>query len=236
MLIFAGATNTAGAINFRNGESLNANVTITYTGLKIEGGSGSDLIENDAKKGIVTDGNGPADTVILGGAGAKAILGAGAHDVVAVGVSDLGTPEAAGAVLGDSVTFGNAAMAKLLLRTGAEAGSTAGTASIGQTKVLHAADGMQIDFTTVTTSHFIFDATNTPTVTSATSLAAAENAAVNAFGSSGVVYFSFHGNEYFIATDKVETTVSANDAIVELVGVTDIHHPTNSFGLVILHV
>jgi len=236
LLIFAGATTTGGAINFRNGESLNANVTITYTGLKIEGGSGSDLIENDARKGIVTDGNGPADTVILGGAGAKAILGAGADDVVAVGVSDLGTPEAAGAVLGDSVTFGNAAMAKLLVRTGAEAGSTAGTASIGQTKVLHAADGMQIDFTTVTTSHFIFDATNTPTVTSATSLAAAENAAVNAFGSSGVVYFSFHGNEYFIATDNAEAAVSSSDAIVKLVGVTDIHHAANNFGLVTLHV
>ena len=216
--IYAGATNTSSDGAFVDGGSLNANLTITYTGLTIKGGSGNDIIENDAKKGIVTDGNGPADTVILGGTGAKAILGAGAHDVVAVGVSDLGTPEAAGAVLGDSVTFGNAAMAKLLVRTGAEAGSTAGTASIGQTKVLHAADGMQIDFTTVTTSHFIFDATNTPTaVASATSLAAAENAAVNAFGSSGVVYFSFHGNEYFIATDNAEAAVSSNDAIVKLV-------------------
>jgi hypothetical protein len=41
--ILAGATNTSGAGNFRDGESLNANVAITYTGLEIKGGSGSDL-------------------------------------------------------------------------------------------------------------------------------------------------------------------------------------------------
>jgi hypothetical protein len=47
--IFAGATNTSGAGNFANGASLNANITITYTGLTIKGGSGNDSIENDAK-------------------------------------------------------------------------------------------------------------------------------------------------------------------------------------------
>ena len=56
--IGAGATNTSGAGNFIDGESLNADVTITYTGLTIKGGSGTDSIENDAKKGIVIDGNG----------------------------------------------------------------------------------------------------------------------------------------------------------------------------------
>ena len=65
-----------------NGASLNTNITITYTGLKIKGGSGDDFIENDAKNGIVHDGNG-TDTVVLGGAGAKATLGTGAHDNVA---------------------------------------------------------------------------------------------------------------------------------------------------------
>jgi hypothetical protein len=233
--IFAGATNTSGAGNFDNGASLNANITITYTGLKIIGGSGNNVIDNDAKNGIVHDGNG-TDIVVLGGAGANATMGTGTGDIVAVGFSDLGTPETAGAALGDSVTFGLASTAKLEIFPGAEAGSTAGTASIGQTKVVNAADGMQIDFTTVTTSHFIFDATNTPAVASATSLAAAENAAVNAFGSSGVVYFSFHGNEYFIATDNAEAAVNSSDAIVKLVGVTDIHHAANNFGLVTLHV
>ena len=47
--IAAGATNTSGAGSFDNGASLNANVTITYTGLTIKGGSGNDVIENDAK-------------------------------------------------------------------------------------------------------------------------------------------------------------------------------------------
>ena len=38
--IFAGATNTSGSGHFDNGESLNTNITITYTGLTIKGGSG----------------------------------------------------------------------------------------------------------------------------------------------------------------------------------------------------
>jgi hypothetical protein len=229
----AGATNTSGGGDFRNGASLNTNITITYNGLTIKGGSGNDFIDNDAKNGIVHDGNG-TDTVILGGAGAKATLGTGTGDRVAVGETNLGTNEAAGSALGDSVKFGNAAMAELFVGTGVEAGSTAGSARIGLTKVVNAADGMEIDFTPVTGSHFIAD--ETTVVASATTLKAAENAAVNAFGGSGVAYFSFHGNEYFIATANVETVVSSHDAIVELVGITDIHHAANNFGLVTLHV
>jgi hypothetical protein len=142
----------------------------------------------------------------------------------------IGTNETAGSALGDKVTFGAAATAKLVVGTGAEAGSTINNAIIGLTEVVKAADGMVIDFSTfgVTTSHFIAD--ETTVVASATTLKAAENAAVNAFGSSGVAYFSFKGSEYFIATNNAEAAVSSNDAIVELVGVTDIHHATNNFG------
>jgi hypothetical protein len=135
--IEAGATNTTGAGQFENGGSLPANVAISYTGLTIQGGSGNDLIENDAKNGIVTDGNGK-DVVELGGAGAKATLGNGPGDRVAVGLSNLGTNEAAGSALGDGVKFGNAATAELFVYPGVEAGSTAGTKSIGLTKVLNA--------------------------------------------------------------------------------------------------
>jgi hypothetical protein len=52
--------------------------------------------------------------------------------------------------------------------------------------------------------------------------------------SNGVAYFNCKGNEYLIATNNAETTVSANDAIVELVGVTDIHHATTHWNL--LHI
>jgi hypothetical protein len=230
--IFAGATNTSGAVSFDNGVSLNANITITYTGLTIKGGSGNDFIENDAKNGIVTDGNG-SDTVVLGGAGAKATLGTGAADEVFVGATDLGTIETAGSALGDSVKFGFAATAKLTVNPGAEAGSTAGTTSIGQTKVLNAAAGMEIDFHLITTSNNIVD--ETAAVASATSLTAAENAAVKAMGTSGVAFFNFGANEYFIATNNNESAVSSGDAIVKLVGVHDLH-ATNSLGLVTLHV
>jgi hypothetical protein len=219
--IFAGATNTSGAGNFQNGGSLNPSVTITYTGLTIKGGSGSDVIENDAKHGIVTDGNGNDVNVTLGGAGAKATLGTGLGDIAAVGMSRLGTNETAGSALGDKVTFGAAASAELFVGTGAEAGSTAGTASIGLTKVLNAAAGMQIDFTAITTSNNIFD--ETTAVASSATLATAENAAVNALKGPGVAFFNYKGNEYFIATNNTETAVSSGDAIVKLVGVIDLH-------------
>jgi hypothetical protein len=237
--IWAGATNTSSTGNFRNGGSLNANVTITYTGLTIKGGSGSDFIDNDAKNGIIIDGNGNGDKVILGGAGAKATLGAGSSDFVLVGSSGLnglGTHQAAGSGLGDSIKFGAAATAELLVGTGAEAGSTAGTGSIGLTKVLHAADGMQIDFTSVTSSSNILDATGIFPLASAKNLTTAENDAVAMLPGAGVVYFTFQGNEYFIATNNNEVAISADDAIVKLVGVTDIHHATNAGGLVTLHV
>jgi hypothetical protein len=230
--IFAGAINASGAGNFQNGGSLNANITITYTGLTIKGGSGNNFIENDAKNGIITDGNGN-DHDTLGGAGAKLTLGTGSGDFALVGRSDLGSNEAPGSALGDTVKFGFASTARLVVGTGAEAGSTAGAKSIGVTKVLDAADGMEIDFKSVSTSHSILDVT--PGVASATGLTKAENMAVDLLGGAGVVYFSFHGNEYFIATDNVEAAVSSSDAIVELVGVTNIHHASNAFGLVTLH-
>jgi hypothetical protein len=87
---------SAGATNISSGR---LNFTITYTGLVIKGGSGSNFIENDAKNGIVTDGNGSADTVLLGGAGAKAVLGTGSNDNVFVGASFLGTNETAASAI-----------------------------------------------------------------------------------------------------------------------------------------
>ena len=66
----------------------------------------------------------------------------------------MGTNETPGNALGDKVTFGfaSANSAKLHVGTGAEAGLTAGTTSIGLTKVVNAAAGMQIDFSAITTS------------------------------------------------------------------------------------
>ncbi len=232
VFILAGGTSRSGDGPFGNGASLNPNITITYTGLTIKGGSGDDHIDNDAKNGIVTDGNGQ-DLVILGGAGAKAILGAGTGDIVIVGASELGTIETAGSALGDKVTFGSAATAQLIVAAGAEVGLTINNASIGLTKVVGVAANMEINFGVVTHLGAITD--ETAAVASATTLKAAENDAI-ALAPPGVAYFSFHGNEYFIATNNIEGAVSANDAIVELVGVTNIHNAINSAGLVTLHV
>jgi hypothetical protein len=233
--ILAGATNTSSDGDFDNGASLNADVTITYTGLTIKGGSGLNLIENDATNGIVTDGNSTSDHINLGGAGAKATLGTGTGDSVSVGISTLGTPEAAGDCLGDTVTFGAPATAMLFIRTGAEAGSTANTTSIGLTKVVDAAGGMEIDFSnfSISSSSNIFDA-NITAVTGAKTLTAAENAAVDAMAGAGVAFFNYKGSEYLIATNATETAVSSGDAIVKLVGVVDLT-ATNASGVVTLH-
>jgi hypothetical protein len=136
-----------------------------------------------------------------------------------VGSSNIGTNETAGSALGDKVTFGDGKEAELFVGIGAEAGSTAffGSASIGLiTKVLGAAAGMQIDFVTITGSSNIFDATNAPGVASATSLVAAENAAVKALAEPGVAYFAFGTNEYFVATDNIEKAVEPNARFILL--------------------
>ena len=243
MQLYAGATNTSSEGEFHKGSTLNSNITITYDGLTIEGGSGQNIIENDATNGIVTEGNHDNDDVILAGTGASAILGTGANDQVSVGASDLGTNEAPGQALGETVTFGTGAKATLLVGAGdlfptsgqgAEAGPTAGTQNIGQTNVNGAAAGMTIDFHIVTTSSTISDETNAATVAAATTLTAKENAAVVALGGPGVAYFTYQGDEYFIATNTTETLgVGFNDAVVHLVGV-QFSHPANSGGIVTL--
>jgi hypothetical protein len=128
--------------------------------------------------------------------------------------------------LGDSVNFGLAATAGLVVGTGAEAGSTAGTTNIGRTNVVNSAAGMKIDFTAITTFSTIAD--ETAAVASSATLATAENAAVDAPKGPGVAFFNYKGNEYFIATSNTETAVSSNDAIVKLVGVVDLHATNNS--------
>ena len=73
----------------------------------------------------------------------------------------------------------------------------------------------------------------TAAVAAAPNVKAAENAAVAAIAGKGVAFFNFGGSEYFIATNNTETAVSANDAIVKLVGVHHLH-ASNAFGLVTL--
>jgi hypothetical protein len=77
---------------------------------------------------------------------------------------------------------------------------------------------MVIDFHSVTTSNTI--ANENAAVATATTLTAAEHAAVAALGAPGVAYFNYQGDEYLIATNNTETSVSATDAVVHLVGVS----------------
>ncbi len=224
--IYAGATNTPQAGNYDDGATPpNADVTITYTGLVIKGGSGTDTIENDANGGVVTVGNGHGDIISLGGSNATATFGSGANDAFFVGASLIQNTQAQapGSALGDTATFTGAGGA-ISIGTAAEAGGTAGTANIGHTNIIGAQNGMILNFFPVTSSNNLAD--EDAAVASATSLSAAENAAVKALDSAGVAYFSYHGDEYFIATNHAETAVSSTDAVVHLVGISpSVHYP-----------
>jgi hypothetical protein len=216
--ILAGATNTNGV------------VTITYTGLTIKAGSGQDFIENDATNGSVYTGLDAAsgDTIILGGATAKT-TDWGSDTTVIVGSSLIGTPELPGTACGDMVSL-NAPGGELQIGKGAEAGSTAGTAAICQTLLQRELLGTTIDFKSVTSSSYI--ANEDSAVTSASSVTAAENAAVKALGAAGVAFFTFGSSEYFIATNHTETAVSPHDAVV-VVGQSG-YWATDTGGLVTL--
>jgi hypothetical protein len=232
--IYAGATNTPGSGDYKDGQAPNADVTTTYTGLKIEGGSGQDFIENDAANGTVVCGPGAAtgDTIVLGGANATA-TDWGSDGTVTVGHSLMGTSELPGTACGDMVSlFGGG---ELKIGTGAQAGSTAGTADIGQTEMQAVQFGTIIDFKSVTTSSNIEN--EDLAVASASSITAAEDAAVKALGGAGVAYFAFGpspANEYFVATNHAETAVSSHDAVVCLVGAGNNYVGTDLDGLVTL--
>jgi hypothetical protein len=229
VVIMAGASNVAAGA-YVNGGTLAANNTITYTGLTIKGGSGQDQIENDANNGLVIDGNHNGDVIYLGGSGANATFANGANDVGYVGQSQL-VVGPAGNSLGDTFTFGAGATAVLHIGIGAEAGSTAGTLSIGQTNVIGAAAGMGLDFTQVTAANGAVN--ENAAIAASTSLTNAENAAVDALGAAGVVYFNYGINEYVIAVHATEAVVSSADAVVELVGIAN-HAVTNTAGIVTL--
>jgi hypothetical protein len=109
---------------------------------------------------------------------------------------------------------------------------TAGTTSIGVTKVHDAAAGMVIKFAEITTSSNIQD--ELIPAAASTSLTRAENYAVAALSGPSIAYFTYHGNDCFIATKNTESAVRSGDAIVELVKVAGLI-ATDASGLVTLH-
>jgi len=206
-----------------------ANNTVSYTGLTIKGGSGNaDALYNGATNGVIIDGNGHNDAVGLGGSGASATLGTGAHDSAQVGF-DWVTNAAVvvGGSLGDSVTFGAGATATLMISQGAQI-ATASTVSLGQTTEHGSVAGGVVDLTSVVGASTTVVAAN---VSAATSLTNAENIAAEQVGAQGVAYFLNSGNEYVVATHAADPGgVTAGDAIVELTG-ANFHGLTLAAGL-----
>lgn len=81
--------------------------------------------------------------------------------------------------------------------------------------VFGATNGTTLDFSAITTSNHIVNEDGV--AAAAASLFAAENAAVAALGGPGVAWFSYHGDEYFVATNQAETHIHAGDAVARLV-------------------
>ena len=233
------ASATTGGVLIYAGNSTDdaAAAIVTYTSLTLQGGSGvGDILYNGANSGVVTDGNGRADAVWLGGSYASGALGIGASDVAGVGNSLYATavapigPEAPGSALGDSVTFGAGATAELIISGGAEwdgltyVGNNVNS-GVGQTTVVGAVaaggtgPGTLIDLSRIVgaSTHVV----NAQGVTAGVSnLTAAENAAAAAVGGVGVAYFTYGPNEFLVAAQSVEAGVNVGDAVVELHGVS----------------
>ncbi|MGA8172876.1 MAG: hypothetical protein WB816_18880 [Methylocystis sp.] len=145
-----------------------------------------------------------------------ALLRAG--DIIVVGAGVNGSPESAGTAIGDTVTFAGANPLLVVDSGAAVDGSlSAATAPAELTNVIGATNGLMMVFSATHSGHI---ANEDPVATNAATLFAAENAAVAALGAPGVAYFSYQGDEYFIATHHAETAVHAGDEVVRLVGVS----------------
>jgi hypothetical protein len=192
----------------------------TYTGLVIKGGTGADNITNNAASGVVIEQNHAGDVITLGGKAASGTFGTGANDIgTANGVND-------------SFTFGAGATGQVVIGAGAD---VATVATPEQTNVTGALAGFKIDL------HLQAGAVNTITnetvavvSSGATSVVGAEDAAINAWHAQGEVYFTFGGDEYVVGIHTAETSISAGDAVVHLVGVS-FTGLTAAAGVVTLH-
>ena len=156
-----------------------------------------------------------------------------ANDQVSVGTSFLGTNEAPGQALGATVTFGNGATATLFVGDGTvstfrrlrlmvrKLDRPLSTPNIGQTNVKGAEAGMVIDFHSVTTSNLIAEREKKRRRGNGDDPHGQRSTRPSRpLGAPGVAYFNYQSAEYFIATNSTETSVSATDAVVHLVGVS----------------
>jgi hypothetical protein len=235
--IDASAT-TGGASIYAGNTTLDGSgFEVNYTGLTIDGGSGTkDVLYNGANDGVTVDLNGNGDAIWLGGSKASGVLGTGASDMAVIGSSPYSTaliangPEWAGAALGDTVKFGAGATAEVIISGGAEwdgahyVGNNIGN-GVGQTTVVGAVVAGAGDAGTLIDVDYVVGAVTNiqneqAAITGAMNLTAAENAAVAALGAVGVAYFTYGSDKFLVAAHTAEAAVSAGDAVVELHGVS----------------
>ena len=233
------ASATTGGVSIYAGNTTldGSGFEVNYTGLTIDGGSGTkDMLYNGADGGVTVDLNGNGDAIWLGGSNASGVLGGGASDMAVVGSSPYSTaltangPECAGAALGDTVSFGAGATAEVIISGGAEwdgahyVGNNISN-GVGQTTVVGAVvPGAGTAGTLIDLGYVVGAVTNIQNeqtaITGAPNLTAAENTAVAALGAVGVAYFTYGPDKFLVAAHTAEAAVSAGDAVVELHGVS----------------
>jgi hypothetical protein len=207
LTLIDGTADTGGLFIDAGTSSTFNNVTTTYTGLKIEGGTGLDQITNNATSGVVVEQNHINDVITLGGAGGSGTFGTGTGDT---GVANN---------TNQSFTWGSGATGVLDVIATAEvttAGALAQTPEM--TNVTGAVAGFTINMPTANATASASNETAAVTASHALSLIGALNADVTAFAAQGISYFIFSGQEYVVQSHAAETAISATDSIVHLVG------------------
>ena len=230
-----GVVIVAGDTDLVNGHNL------TYTGLTIKGGSGNgDFLYDGANSGVVTDGSGNHDAIVLGGSAEQATFGSGAGDIVSIGWdAQVGGASALGAALGANLAFGAGATGVVQLQMGAElaaAPGAAGTTSATQTNITSGATtGSTIDFAQVGLA-LVNNVTVYTPVPADTTFALAEAHAVGLQGATtGLVQFSYGGNEYLIGHLGANAgALGVGDTVVDLVGLSG-HTINVTAGVAVVH-
>lgn len=190
--IVAGATQT-------DVHSNTAQTDLIFTGLTITGGSGADKLVNTAAAGVVNGGDG-ADSITVTGSGAVVDGGAG-NDTITVNA-------------GVSTTLTGGTGNNTYVLTAAKAGSAYATAP----KITKIMDYKTSDTLQIGDSDPLHkaDVSTATTLQGALELAAADGAGGDAS------WFVWGSDTYIVKDDSTGDTLSANDIIVQLVGVFDL--------------
>ena len=194
-----------GALNITAGDNdVSANVTTTYNGLTIKGGSGNDIITNAAINGVVEGGAGN-DNITVTGKGATVTTGSGT-DTVTVSAQDV------------TLNFGEGVDTAVITLGNANNGSTSSVDHVTTINGAAAGDKINSNVAGVTTT------TNmTSAIASNVNISSLEAALAQAAGAAQntLAYFTWSDGDTYLLIDKSNNATAAlaeDDCIVKLAG------------------